>query len=84
MESEKHSLELSSPFISSVDMKAAVRTRLRRRPNEPAPTPNEKRRKPSPAQLSFVLAEEEIANDLKVKKCGLIQWFQNVGDFKCR
>ena len=65
MENEKHSLELTSPFISLVEVKAVTR-KLRRRPNEPAPVPNEKRRKPSPTQLNFVLNDEEIADDLKV------------------
>ena len=46
----------------------AVTRKLRRRPNEPAPIPNEKRRKPSPTQLNYVLADEDIAEDLKVQR----------------
>jgi len=49
----------------------AVTRKLRRRPNEPAPIPNEKRRKPSPTQLSFVLTDEEILDDLKVTNKGI-------------
>ena len=44
-----------------------ITRKLRRRPNEPAPVPNEKRRKPSPTQLNFVLADEDIEEDLKVR-----------------
>ena len=65
LESERHNIELTSPFTSSMEVKAVTR-KLRRRPNEPAPVPNEKRRKASPTQINFVLADEDIANDLKV------------------
>jgi Sin3 histone deacetylase corepressor complex component SDS3 len=39
--------------------------KLRRRPNDPVPIP-EKRRKPPPAQLNYLLDEKEIEGDLKV------------------
>lgn len=39
--------------------------KLRRRPNDPVPIP-EKRRKPPPAQLNYVLDEKEIEGDLKI------------------
>lgn len=45
----------------------AVTRKLRRRPNEPAPVSNEKRRKASPTQINFFLTDEEIADDLQVK-----------------
>lgn len=39
--------------------------KLRRRPNDPVPEKVEKRRKPPPAQLNYLLDEKEIENDLK-------------------
>lgn len=38
--------------------------KLRRRPNDPVPVP-EKRRKPPPAQVNYVLEDKEIESDLK-------------------
>lgn len=39
--------------------------KLRRRPNDPVPEKVEKRRKPPPAQLNYILDEKEIELDLK-------------------
>lgn len=39
--------------------------KLRRRPNDPVPEKVEKRRKPPPAQLNYLLDEKEIELDLK-------------------
>jgi Sin3 histone deacetylase corepressor complex component SDS3 len=38
--------------------------KLRRRPNDPVPVP-EKRRKPPPATLSYLLEDKEIEADLR-------------------
>uniref|UniRef100_H2YWK3 Sin3 histone deacetylase corepressor complex component SDS3 n=1 Tax=Ciona savignyi TaxID=51511 RepID=H2YWK3_CIOSA len=65
IEMERHTMELTGAFTSSMEAKAVTR-KLRRRANEPPPTQNEKRRKASPTQLNFLLNEEEIANDLKI------------------
>jgi Sin3 histone deacetylase corepressor complex component SDS3 len=39
--------------------------KLRRRPNDPVPLP-EKRRKPPPAQLNYLLDEKEMEGDLNI------------------
>ncbi|XP_078489568.1 sin3 histone deacetylase corepressor complex component SDS3 [Ciona intestinalis] len=65
IETERHSMELTGGFTSSTETKAFTR-QLRRRANEPAPTQNEKRRKASPTQINFTLAEDEIIHDLKI------------------
>lgn len=39
--------------------------KLRRRPNDPVPEKVEKRRKPPPAQLNYLLDEKDIESDLK-------------------
>lgn len=39
--------------------------KLRRRPNDPVPEKVEKRRKPPPASVNYVLDEKEIDSDLK-------------------
>lgn len=39
--------------------------KLRRRPNEPVPEKVEKRRKPPPATLHYILEDKEIELDLK-------------------
>jgi len=40
--------------------------KLRRRPNDPVPEKVEKRRKPPPAQLNYLLDEKDIENDVKM------------------
>lgn len=46
--------------------------KLRRRPNDPVPEKVEKRRKPPPAQLNYLLDEKEIDNDLKAISRGKV------------
>ncbi|KFB36807.1 hypothetical protein ZHAS_00003969 [Anopheles sinensis] len=62
VEQEYATMELSG---DSIDVKPTVTRKLRRRPNEPLPVP-EKRRKPSTSQLVFLLDEKEIEHDLKL------------------
>ncbi|XP_058119106.1 sin3 histone deacetylase corepressor complex component SDS3-like [Anopheles ziemanni] len=62
VEQEHATMELSG---DSIDVKPTVSRKLRRRPNEPLPVP-EKRRKPSTSQLVFLLDEKEIEHDLKL------------------
>ncbi|XP_058128268.1 sin3 histone deacetylase corepressor complex component SDS3-like [Anopheles ziemanni] len=62
VEQEHATMELSG---DSIDVKPTVTRKLRRRPNEPLPVP-EKRRKPSTSQLVFLLDEKEIEHDLKL------------------
>ena len=68
IESERHTMELTGVCPSMGDSKTHVKRNLRRRAHDPAPTNNDKRRKPSPTQLNLVLADEDIIEDLKV--CG--------------
>lgn len=46
--------------------------KLRRRPNDPVPEKIEKRRKPPPAQLNYLLDEKEIESDLKAISRGKV------------
>lgn len=48
----------------SMEVKPAMTRKLRRRPNDPVPVP-EKRRKPTTCQPVFLLDEKEIDNDLR-------------------
>uniref|UniRef100_A0A182JAC4 Sin3 histone deacetylase corepressor complex component SDS3 n=1 Tax=Anopheles atroparvus TaxID=41427 RepID=A0A182JAC4_ANOAO len=61
IEHEFATMELSG---DSIDVKPTVTRKLRRRPNEPLPVP-EKRRKPTTSQLVFLLDEKEVEQDLK-------------------
>lgn len=62
IENEKISLEFNSdPY----EPKPATTRKLRRRPNDPTPAP-EKRKRGSPAQLNQLLMEHEIFEDLKL------------------
>jgi Sin3 histone deacetylase corepressor complex component SDS3 len=62
IENEKISLEFNSdPY----EPKPATTRKLRRRPNDPTPAP-EKRKRGSPAQLNQLLEEHEIFEDLKL------------------
>uniref|UniRef100_A0A182M0X7 Sin3 histone deacetylase corepressor complex component SDS3 n=1 Tax=Anopheles culicifacies TaxID=139723 RepID=A0A182M0X7_9DIPT len=62
IEQEFATMELAG---DSVDVKPKVTRKLRRRPNEPLPVP-EKRRKPTTNQLTFLLDDKEIEHDLKL------------------
>lgn len=62
IETERISLELSN---DTTEPKPLTTRKLRRRPNEPIPIP-EKRRRASPAQLNLLLDENDIMEDLKI------------------
>ncbi|XP_053666461.1 sin3 histone deacetylase corepressor complex component SDS3-like [Anopheles marshallii] len=62
IEHEFATMELNG---DSIDVKPTVTRKLRRRPNEPLPVP-EKRRKPTTNQLTFLLDDKEIEHDLKL------------------
>ncbi|XP_063243366.1 sin3 histone deacetylase corepressor complex component SDS3 [Bacillus rossius redtenbacheri] len=62
IEADRHTMELTG---DSMEVKPAMTRKLRRRPNDPVPIP-EKRRKLPPAQLNYLLDEKEIENDLKI------------------
>lgn len=61
VEAERHTMELTG---DPMEVKPAMTRKLRRRPNDPVPVP-EKRRKPPPAQVNYVLEDKEIESDLK-------------------
>uniref|UniRef100_A0A8D8RNZ7 Sin3 histone deacetylase corepressor complex component SDS3 n=1 Tax=Cacopsylla melanoneura TaxID=428564 RepID=A0A8D8RNZ7_9HEMI len=61
IEAERHSIELTGDPAES---KPIMTRKLRRRPNDPVPAP-EKRRKIPPSQLNYALDEKEAENDLK-------------------
>lgn len=61
IENERLSMELLS---DCADPKPVTTRKLRRRPNEPIPVPD-KRRRTSPAQLNHQLEDKEIQEDLK-------------------
>uniref|UniRef100_A0A182Q7Q6 Sin3 histone deacetylase corepressor complex component SDS3 n=1 Tax=Anopheles farauti TaxID=69004 RepID=A0A182Q7Q6_9DIPT len=62
IEHEFATMELGGDHI---DVKPTVTRKLRRRPNEPLPVP-EKRRKPTTGQITFLLDDKEIEHDLKL------------------
>ncbi|XP_012268612.1 sin3 histone deacetylase corepressor complex component SDS3 [Athalia rosae] len=69
IESDRHTMELTG---DSMEVKPPMTRKLRRRPNDPVPEKVEKRRKPPPAQLNYLLDEKEIENDLKAISRGKI------------
>lgn len=69
IEAERYSIELTG---DSTEMKPIMTTRkLRRRPNDPIPVP-EKRKKPPTAQITYLLEEKEVENDLKIINRGKV------------
>ncbi|XP_011053610.1 PREDICTED: sin3 histone deacetylase corepressor complex component SDS3 isoform X2 [Acromyrmex echinatior] len=62
IESDRHTMELTG---DSMEVKPVMTRKLRRRPNDPVPEKVEKRRKPPPAQLNYVLDDKDIEFDLK-------------------
>ncbi|XP_011640740.1 sin3 histone deacetylase corepressor complex component SDS3 isoform X2 [Pogonomyrmex barbatus] len=62
IESDRQTMELTG---DSMEVKPVMTRKLRRRPNDPVPEKVEKRRKPPPAQLNYLLDEKEIELDLK-------------------
>ncbi|OWF52146.1 sin3 histone deacetylase corepressor complex component SDS3-like isoform X2 [Mizuhopecten yessoensis] len=67
IENERSSIDLMGGFLlsDSMEVKPITTRKLRRRPNDPIPLP-EKRRKPSPAQLNFFLSDDDINDDLRI------------------
>ncbi|XP_040271952.1 sin3 histone deacetylase corepressor complex component SDS3 isoform X1 [Bufo bufo] len=61
IENEKITMELTG---DSMEVKPIMTRKLRRRPNDPVPIPD-KRRKPAPAQLNYLLTDEQIMEDLR-------------------
>ncbi|XP_056602419.1 sin3 histone deacetylase corepressor complex component SDS3 [Triplophysa dalaica] len=61
IENEKLTMELTG---DSMEVKPIMTRKLRRRPNDPVPIPD-KRRKPVPAQLNYLLSDEQIMEDLR-------------------
>lgn len=64
IEAERTSIELTG---DSMEIKPAITRKLRRRPNEPIPLP-EKRRKAPTAQITYLLDEKEAENDIRLIK----------------
>ncbi|XP_022337531.1 sin3 histone deacetylase corepressor complex component SDS3-like isoform X4 [Crassostrea virginica] len=67
IENERHSMDLTGGFLlsDSMEIKPVTTRKLRRRPNDPMPLP-EKRRKQNPAQLNLFLDDEDIMDDLRI------------------
>uniref|UniRef100_A0A3Q3EXD7 SDS3 homolog, SIN3A corepressor complex component n=3 Tax=Labrus bergylta TaxID=56723 RepID=A0A3Q3EXD7_9LABR len=61
IENEKLTMELTG---DSMEVKPIMTRKLRRRPNDPVPIPD-KRRKPAPAQLNYLLTDDQIMEDLR-------------------
>lgn len=71
-DSYRHGMEVSSMF-DSFEPKTMVTRKLRRRPHDPLPAV-EKRRKPTPlSSLVYILDEGEVDDDLKVIFKGKVQ-----------
>lgn len=68
IEAERYTMELTG---DSMEVKPVMTRKLRRRPNDPIPVP-EKRRKTPSAQIIYLLEEKEVENDLKVINKGKI------------
>lgn len=62
IENERLTMEFTG---DSMEVKPVTTRKLRRRPNDPVPLP-EKRRKTSPAQLNYLLDDNQIMDDLKI------------------
>uniref|UniRef100_H3DDU9 SDS3 homolog, SIN3A corepressor complex component n=1 Tax=Tetraodon nigroviridis TaxID=99883 RepID=H3DDU9_TETNG len=63
IENEKLTMELTGD-TDSMEVKPIMTRKLRRRPNDPVPIPD-KRRKPAPAQLNYLLTDDQIMEDLR-------------------
>uniref|UniRef100_A0A8I6AIA9 SDS3 homolog, SIN3A corepressor complex component n=1 Tax=Rattus norvegicus TaxID=10116 RepID=A0A8I6AIA9_RAT len=72
IENEKLTMELTG---DSMEVKPIMTRKLRRRPNDPVPIPD-KRRKPAPdihlCQLNYLLTDEQIMEDLRT--LNKVQW----------
>ncbi|XP_048757371.1 sin3 histone deacetylase corepressor complex component SDS3-like isoform X2 [Ostrea edulis] len=67
IENERNSMDLTGGFLlsDSMEIKPVTTRKLRRRPNDPMPLP-EKRRKQTPAQLNLYLDDVDIMEDLRI------------------
>lgn len=68
IEAERYTMELIG---DSMEVKPVMTRKLRRRPNDPIPVP-EKRRKPPAEKIVYLLDEKEIEADLKIINRGKI------------
>ncbi|XP_017794064.1 PREDICTED: sin3 histone deacetylase corepressor complex component SDS3 isoform X4 [Habropoda laboriosa] len=75
IESDRHTMELTG---DSMEVKPVMTRKLRRRPNDPVPEKVEKRRKPPPAQLNYLLDEKEIESDLKAISRAVLPHYNTV------
>jgi len=62
IENEKATLELTGEIM---EVKTMSTRKLRRRPNDPPPQADSKKRKTNGAQLNYLLTEDSIVSDLK-------------------
>ncbi|CAG9861497.1 unnamed protein product [Phyllotreta striolata] len=62
VEAERYSIELTG---DSLEVKPVMTRKLRRRPNDPLPMP-EKRRKPPTAQITYLLEDKDVEHDLRL------------------
>lgn len=74
IETERYSMELAG---DSMEVKPVMTRKLRRRPNDPVPVP-EKRRKPPAAQITYVLDDKEIEKDLKTMNMSISKIFPTI------
>lgn len=66
IENERSIIELTGVcFPDCMEVKPVTTRKLRRRPNDPLPMP-EKRRKTSPTQLNYLLDENAVMEDLRI------------------
>ncbi|XP_053725811.1 sin3 histone deacetylase corepressor complex component SDS3 isoform X3 [Synchiropus splendidus] len=72
IENEKLTMELTG---DSMEVKPIMTRKLRRRPNDPVPIPD-KRRKPAPAQLNYLLTDDQIMEDLRTLNKHVITFSQ--------
>lgn len=68
VEAERYSMELTGDCL---EVKPVMTRKLRRRPNDPLPLP-EKRRKPPTAQITYLLEEKDVEHDLRLINKGKI------------
>ncbi|XP_072098599.1 sin3 histone deacetylase corepressor complex component SDS3-like [Mobula birostris] len=61
IENERLTMELTG---DSMEVKPIMTRKLRRRPNDPVPI-TDKRQKPAPVQLNYLLTDEQIMEDLR-------------------
>ncbi|XP_014216369.1 sin3 histone deacetylase corepressor complex component SDS3 [Copidosoma floridanum] len=69
IECDRCAMELTG---DAAEIKPVMTRKLRRRPNDPLPEKVEKRRKPAPAQVNYLLDEKEIESDLKAISRGKV------------